>query len=86
MACSVAAVDLELTGSPLVVTCAGAALQLGSRGSWMSSVAPGCYCLHVIFVNDCRRAWSQNCAKRLIAASYLSFRMEQLGPHWTDIY
>jgi hypothetical protein len=35
-----------------------AACRLCSRGhvgSWMSSAAPGCDCLHVIFVNDGRR-------------------------------
>jgi hypothetical protein len=28
----------------------------------------------------------QNCDKRLLAASFLSFRMEQLGSHCTDFH
>jgi hypothetical protein len=48
---------------------------------------------HVDAVNDCTRvciicafflALSQNCEKRLLAASCLSVRMKQLESHWTD--
>jgi hypothetical protein len=31
-------------------------------------------------------ARSEKCEKRLLASSYLSFRMEQLGSHWTDFH
>jgi hypothetical protein len=37
--------------------------------------------LHFIILFQAR---SQNCEKRLLASSYPSVRMEQLGSHWTD--